>query len=257
MIERERSESTIDSYLTAMKQYAEKYGQISRENALNWKQRLLEKGRRPKTVNLRIAAYNAYCDMAGLEREKIRTIKLHSANAVSNVISQGDYNRLCEALKNDDQKWYWNIRLLASTGARVSEYIRLQKSDFDRGYAEMWTKGKMRRIYIPKTFRDEAAEHYSGMDADDYLVTNRFGGKITSRGVSEALKRFSRRYGIPKEVMHPHSFRHLFAINFLSHNQNLSLLSDVMGHSSVSTTAIYTRMTKEQQIEAVDETVNW
>lgn len=257
MIERERADATINSYLTAIQQYSEKYSCISRENALIWKQELIRKGRSAKTVNLRIAAYNSFCDMLGFEREKIRTIKLHSANAVSNVISQEDYKRLCDALYRDNTRWYWNIRLLAVTGARVSEYIRLRKADLDRGYAEMWTKGKMRRIYIPRSFIEEAASHYSNLASDDFLVTNRFGKPITTRGVSQELKIFSKRYGIPKEVMHPHSFRHLFAINFLRHNQNLSLLSDVMGHSSVSTTAIYTRMTKEQQIEAVNETVDW
>ena len=130
-------------------------------------------------------------------------------------------------------------------------------SDLDRGFAELLTKGKMRRVYIPESFRIEAKTHYAELDSKDYLVQNKAGGQITARGVSERLRIFSDKYGIDKKVMHPHSFRHLFAIEFLKRNGNLSLLSDVMGHSSVSTTAIYTRMTKEQQISAVDKTVNW
>lgn len=257
MIERELSENTVSSYITAMEQFFEEFAEINKANALEWKRGLLESGRNPKTVNLRLSAYNAWCKMHDAPKAMIKKIKVHQASAVSNVISKDDYERLIECLKRDDKRWYYNIRLLAATGARVSEYIRLCKADFDRGYAEMWTKGKMRRIYIPRSFRDEAASYYAGFDDHEPLAISKRGTALTSRGVAAQLKAFSARYQIPPEVMHPHSFRHLFAVNFLKHNQNLSLLADVMGHSSVSTTAIYTRMTKEQQISEVDSTVKW
>ena len=80
---------------------------------------------------------------------------------------------------------------------------------------------------------------------------------MTTHGVSQMLQNFAKRYGIDKKVMHPHSFRHFFAIHFLEQNGNLSLLADVMGHTSISTTAIYTRMTKEQQAMAVNNSVIW
>lgn len=121
----------------------------------------------------------------------------------------------------------------------------------------MWTKGKMRRIYIPESFRAEAKTYYAKLEPKDYLVWNRNGEQISTRGVSVMLQRFASEYAIDKKVMHPHSFRHLFALEFLKRNSNLSLLSDIMGHSSVSTTAIYTRMTKEQQIVAIDKTIDW
>ena len=257
LVGRELSDNTISSYMTALKQYADEYAVIRKENAIAWKIRLLEDGKKPKTVNLRLAAYNAYCQMADMPGEMVKTLKVHQATAVSNVISREDYQRLCDALRDENPRWYFNVRLLASTGARVSEYIRLKKRDLDRGYAEMWTKGKMRRIYIPDSFREEAAEHYAALAPEDLLVQNRFGQPISTRGVSEMLKKLGRQYGIPMNVMHPHSFRHLFALSFLERNSNLSLLADVMGHSSVSTTAIYTRMTKEQQKDAVNNTVNW
>ena len=255
--DRELSENTISSYMTAIRQYAEQFDMIRKEYAAKWKAGLLGDGKKPKTVNLRLAAYNAYCEMINEPQEMIKTLKVHQATAVSNVISMQDYQRLCAALKTENPRWYFNIRLLAATGARVSEYIRLRKSDFDRGYAEMWTKGKIRRIYIPAAFREESADHYASLTSDEYLVQNRSGQQMTTRGVAANLNRFAQRYSIPAETMHPHSFRHMFALNFLENNSNLSLLADIMGHSSVSTTAIYTRMTKEQQIAAVNETIKW
>lgn len=256
--DRELAQNTVNAYVGSMHRFFERHSEVTKENGAKWKNELLNDGLKPKSVNIRLNAFNSYCTMLGIDCEKIKTVRIHNATAVSNVISTEDYQRLLSGLiKDDNQKWYFNIRLLAATGARVSEYVRLRKSDFDRGYAEMWTKGKMRRIYIPESFRKEAENHYKNLEPKDFLLRNRYGKQMSTRGVSQMLQNFAVRYGIEKEVMHPHSFRHLFALEFLKRNGNLSLLSDVMGHSSVSTTAIYTRMTREQQQDAVNKTINW
>lgn len=256
--DRELAENTVKAYVGSMMKFFSAYTEVTKENGVRWKNKLLNDGLKPKSVNIRLNAFNSYCAMLGLDREKVKTVRIHSATAVSNVISAKDYQRLLTSLKSDGNwKWYYNIKLLAVTGARVSEYVRLKKSDFDRGYAELWTKGKMRRIYIPEAFRREAEDHYANLEPETYLVLNRSGKQISTRGVAQMLLNLAQRYGIDKTVMHPHSFRHLFALEFLKRNGNLSLLSDIMGHSSVATTAIYTRMTKEQQISAVDQTVCW
>lgn len=255
---RELAQNTVQSYTSSIEHFFKRYDEVTKENGLRWKKELMEEGLKPKSVNVRLNAFNAYCTMIQADHAKVKTLRVHSATAVGNVISAEDYKRLLDGLLEDgNRKWYFNIRLLASTGARVSEYVRLTKSDLDRGYAELWTKGKVRRIYIPKSFIEESASYYANFAPKEYLVQNRNGKQITDRGVSQMLRCFSKRYGIDKKVMHPHSFRHLFALEFLKRNNNLSLLADVMGHSSVSTTAIYTRMTKEQQADAVDHTINW
>jgi integrase len=241
-----------------MEQFFSSFGEISKKNGLDWKRELQEKGLKAKSINIKLNAFNSFCGMVCDDGSKVKTMRVHQATAVSNVISEQDYKKLLDGLKNDgNMRWYYNIKLLASTGCRVSEYVRLKKTDFSRGYAEMWTKGKIRRIYIPKSFLDEADGYYSSFEPDDFLAVGRNGGQITTRGVSQMLMTFAVRYGIDKKVMHPHSFRHMFAIQFLRRNNNISLLADVLGHSSVSTTAIYTRMTKEQQQDAVNKTINW
>lgn len=256
LVARELARNTIDSYLFAMELFFEKHQTLTAEDGIAWKKELLESGKSPKTVNLRLCAFNNYCKMEGVPIS-IRRMKIQQSTSVSNVISRQEYERLLAGLLGDKQvRWYWNIKLLAATGARVSEYIRLTKSDFDRGYAEQWTKGKIRRIYIPSSFREEAAEYYNNLKPGDFLARGRH-GPITTRGIAQQLRNFSKKYGIDPAVMHPHSFRHMFAIEFLKQNNNLSLLADVMGHSSVSTTAIYTRLTQEQQIAEINKAVSW
>ena len=256
--DKELSDNTVRAYITAMEQFFSSFAEISKKNGLDWKRELQEKGLKAKSINIKLNAFNSFCGMVHDDGSKVKTMRVHQATAVSNVISEQDYKKLLDGLKNDgNMRWYYNIKLLASTGARVSEYVRLKKTDFSRGYAEMWTKGKIRRIYIPKSFLNEADGYYSSFEPDDFLAVGRDGGPITTRGVSQMLMTFAARYGIDKKVMHPHSFRHMFAIQFLRRNNNLSLLADVLGHSSVSTTTIYTRMTKEQQQDAVNKTINW
>ena len=80
---------------------------------------------------------------------------------------------------------------------------------------------------------------------------------MTPRGVYQQTKKYGRRYGIREEVLHPHSFRHMFAVQFLEKNKNLALLADLMGHENINTTAIYLRLSAEEQKKQIDKTVNW
>lgn len=148
--ERELAENTIDAYTMSVRDFFSAHTEVTKQAGLAWKRELLEQGKKPQTVNVRLNAYNSLCEMLGMEGSKCKTIKIHQATAVSNVIPVSEYERLLRCLEQDKNwKWFYGVKLLAMTGARVSEYIRLQKKDFDRGYAEMWTKGKIRRIYIP------------------------------------------------------------------------------------------------------------
>ena len=119
--------------------------------------------------------------------------------------------------------------------------------------------GKVRRIYIPIALRKEAmiwiAEDLK-IDSG-YIFKNRYGERITSRGVSQQLKKYAMKYGIDTNVVYPHSFRHRFAKNFLEKYNDISLLADLMGHESIETTRIYLRKTASEQQAIVDKIVTW
>lgn len=256
LIERETAPSTIESYTYTLKEFFGMYSEFRKETVLNYKQWLLDVGKKPTTVNLRLCAIMAYSKMKGVNLT-VKKVKYQKQTSVENVITEEEYQRLLDGLSADGNwQWYWNVRLLAATGCRVSEVIRLTKADYDNGEAEMWTKGKVRRILIPEMFRVESAEHYAQLADGELLVAGRY-GTMTTRGIAAGLRKLAERYNIPKKHMHPHAFRHRFAINFLKRNPNLSLLADIMGHSAVSTTAIYTRLTRAEQMKQANETINW
>ena len=90
-----------------------------------------------------------------------------------------------------------------------------------------------------------------------YIFLNRYGERITTRGIAIQLKHFADKYGLKRDVVYPHSFRHRFAKNFLDKFNDIALLADLMGHESIETTRIYLRRTATEQRQIVDEVVTW
>ena len=113
-------------------------------------------------------------------------------------------------------------------------------------------------MYIPKKLKTETLKWTSDIGlTSGYLFLNRFGERITTRGISHQLKIFATEYGINPDVVYPHSFRHRFAKNFLDRYNDLALLADLMGHESIETTRIYLRRTANEQQEIIDRIVTW
>ena len=117
---------------------------------------------------------------------------------------------------------------------------------------------KRQSLFIPKKLREETIEWLSHKDrTSGYLFLNRFGERITTRGIAQQLKNYALKYGLNEKVVYPHSFRHRFAKNFLEKYNDISLLADLMGHESIETTRIYLRRTSTEQQAIVDKVVVW
>lgn len=253
------SENTISSYLWTIQYYEENYDGITKENLLAYKGYLMEYFK-PKTVNLRIQAMNKYLDYLGKEKLRLKAVKVQQKNFLENVISNADYKFLKNQLKKDDNKeWYFVVWFLAATGARVSELIQIKIEHVELGYFDLYSKGgKLRRLYIPKKLRDETMKWLVEENrSSGYLFLNRYGDKITVRGISQQLKNYAEKYGLDKKVVYPHSFRHRYAKNFLEKFNDIALLADLMGHESIETTRIYLRRTASEQQALVDKIVTW
>lgn len=179
---------------------------------------------------------------------------------MENVISDADYRFLKTSLEKDDNKeGYFVVWYLAATGARVSELVQIKAEHVEVGYFDLYTKGgKLRRLYIPKKLREESGAwlHKIGRTTG-YFFLNRFGEQITTRGISQQLKKYAKKYGLDAKVVYPHSFRHRYAKNFLEKFNDIALLADLMGHESIETTRIYLRRTASEQQDLVDKIVTW
>ena len=253
------SENPIASYLFALKQFSEQYDAVTLKNLRAYKMWLIE-SYKPKTVNLRLRAINCYLESVGKDKWKQPFIRVQQKAFLENVISEADYEYFKTCLKQDDELfWYFVIRFLAATGARVSELIQIKVEHIRLGHLDLYSKGgKLRRIYIPKALQNEALSWLADKQQESgFIFLNKYGQRITTRGISGQLKKLATRYGIDPAVVYPHSFRHRFAKSFLEKCNDIAFLADLMGHESIETTRIYLRKTATEQQEIVDTIVDW
>ena len=253
------SKNTIESYLWTINYYCSHYDSFTTENLLAYKGYLVE-FYKPKTVNLRIQAINKYLEFMNMDHLKLKAVKVQQKNFLENVISNADYKFLKKQLKQDENmEWYFVIWYLAATGARVSELIQIKVEHVELGYFDLYSKGgKLRRLYIPKKLRKETLDWLQTINRHSgYLFLNRSGERITTRGISQQLKNYAKKYKLDQKVVYPHSFRHRYAKNFLEKYNDIALLADLMGHESIETTRIYLRKTASEQQELVDKIVTW
>lgn len=253
------AENTITSYVWTVTYYLEHYKEVNKKNLLAYKGYLVENFK-PQTVNLRLQAVNKFLEFSKQEKLRMKFVKAQQKNFLENVISDADYIFLKTKLKADGyDQWYFIVWFMAATGARVSELLQIKAEHVSVGYLDLYSKGgKMRRIYIPKKLCTEATKWLKERGlTTGYLFTNRTGNRLSTRGIAIQLKHFAVNYGINREVVYPHSFRHRFAKNFLEKFNDIALLADLMGHESIETTRIYLRRTASEQQKIVDKVVTW
>lgn len=242
------SENTKISYMDGINCYRKYFNNINSVSLQAFKGILISKYK-PETINLRLGAMNKYLDWEGHPELKLAYVRIQKKTFLENVISMADYKHLCKCLKADGlEDWYFLIRFLACTGARISEALKFKGEAVSVGYFDIYGKGgKVRRIYIPKPLLREALNwKTSGLLFPWSTAT-----------VDARLKDFSKKYHIDTNVMHCHSFRHLFGKQFIDKYKDLALLADLMGHESIETTRIYLRRTSAEQMAIVNKVVTW
>ena len=147
------------------------------------------------------------------------------------------------------------LELLYATGIRVSELINLTMNsvNWQVGFLVVMGKGSKERIVpIGKTaydctrlYVDKARPQLIQKKNTDILFLNRFGTKFTRQGLWKIVIRYAQKAGLKKKV-HPHTFRHSFASHLLEGGADLRTVQVMLGHADISTTQIYTHITKER-----------
>ena len=171
------SENTISSYMFAIKQYGQQYDDVTQKKLREYKVWLIE-NYKPKTVNLRLRALNCYLESIGKEKLKLPFVRVQQKSYLENVISEADYEYFKSCLKKDDEMfWYFVIRFLAATGARVSELIQIKAEHVKLGHLDLYSKGgKLRRIYIPKELQNKALSWLAEKQQESgFIFLNKYG----------------------------------------------------------------------------------
>ena len=147
------------------------------------------------------------------------------------------------------------LELLYATGIRVSELINLTMNsvNWQVGFLVVMGKGSKERIVpIGKTaydctrlYVDNARPQMMQKKVTDVLFLNRFGTKFTRQGLWKVVIRYAKKAGLQKKV-YPHTFRHSFATHLLEGGADLRTVQVMLGHADISTTQIYTHITRDR-----------
>ncbi len=154
------------------------------------------------------------------------------------------------------------FELLYATGIRVGELVGLDIKDLDYGfkYIKVMGKGRKERVVPVGEKALDALQNYleNGRplldkgSATDAMFLNKFGTRLTDRSVRRIIDKYIRIISINKKVT-PHVFRHTFATHLLEGGADLRAVQELLGHVDVSTTQIYTHVTKERLKKIYDK----
>ncbi|MFC2025386.1 tyrosine recombinase XerC [Chloroflexota bacterium] len=147
------------------------------------------------------------------------------------------------------------LELLYASGLRVSELVKLNLEQVDLYTREIrvWGKGSKERMVLmgepaAEALTDyiaQARPHLLGNKKTSAVFLNRYGGRLTERSVQSILEEYAKNVGIDKRV-HPHMLRHTFATHLLDGGADLRVVQELLGHASLSSTQIYTHVSKSQ-----------
>lgn len=245
LIEEEKSENTIDKYirdvtffmiwLTSRK--------VTKILTLEYKKELCEKYA-PASVNAAISSLNSFFEFAGWHDIRIKALKIQRQifSNKDKKLTKAEYERLLTAAKNKkNERLYLLMQTICSTGIRVSELKFVTCEAVKKGQAVISCKGKMRTIFLPKELCRMLKEYIKeqGIKGGSVFVS-RNGKPLDRSYIWKMLKNLCEAAGVSKDKVFPHNFRHLFARTYYSLQKDIVRLADILGHSSVETTRIYT-----------------
>lgn len=243
--EQERAENTIRKYIRDLKHLQNYAGRraLTKELILSWKDQLLQT-RSPTSVNSMLAAANSFFTFMGWRELTMRFLKIQKNlfRDESKELTRGEYARLVrEARREGNERLSLLMQTLCATGIRVSELQYITVAAVIQGRAEIDNKGKRRVIFLPQKLQRLLKKYLQKqkITAGAVFIT-KSGNPLDRTNIWREMKLLCERAGVEPKKAFPHNLRHLFARTYYGMEKDLVRLADILGHSSVNTTRIYT-----------------
>lgn len=252
------SQNTLRSYVWVAAYFLRTYGEVNSYNLTRYREWLAVEFK-ATTANQRVQAINCYLGYICKPELRLRCVCVQQVTFLERAIKSADYQRFVTYLReNGYLRDHFAVRVMATTGMRVSELLRMEVCHVRSGFLDIQSKGKVRRVYLPDgVMKDLLAWLDDEKRSFGPLFLNRYGSVIAAGGLADQLKVRAAECGVDVRLVHPHAFRHLFARSFLEAGGDVVFLADLLGHSSVETTRRYLRYTSEEQRERVNRLVTW
>jgi len=262
--------NTIDSYLRDLKRFIvflegskiKNHYELSKEQILDFLQILHEEEKSESSISRMLSTLRSFYKFLVIEGRCLKNLWVQVNNPIKLkkilvVLKIEEVEKFLEsvpystALEMRDRAM---LEILYSCGLRASELVNLkmQNIDLDEELLRFIGKGDKERI-VPigekalsflnkylRTSRFKIKKEYRS----DYLFLNRSGKRITRQGFWKILKKYAKKVNLNKNL-YPHIFRHSFATHMLQRGADLRTVQELLGHSDISTTEIYTTLDKE------------
>lgn len=274
--ERQYSTDTVTAYredLSAFQQFLSETGasddllKVSKLDVQVYLSDLYDQHKARTTIARKISSLRSFYDFmireGFLEKNPFAYVTLKKQPApLPRFFYEKEMTALFQAAKANDNPLLAErdtaiLEVLYGTGIRVSECCRLQLSDVDFTGQLMLIHGKgNKERYVPfgnyaknalQIYLDDARQALMQQyhKQHDVIFVNHYGDPITATGVEYLLNQMIDRSSLTGDI-HPHMLRHTFATHLLNHGADLRTVQELLGHSSLSTTQIYTHVTKSQ-----------
>ncbi|MBN2459635.1 tyrosine-type recombinase/integrase [Candidatus Woesearchaeota archaeon] len=253
LVRRHYSPKTVDSYVFCVRKFLlwckandkdKEPRRITKQDIKDYLAWLCEKGVAASTLNLHQQALK-FALLSVLNKKFFVNLPFSKVPAkLPEVLTQEEVVKLFKAI--DNPKHSLIVRLMYSSGLRVSELVRLRVRDLELEKGFGWVrkgKGAKDRVFLLASgIKQELSEFIqnNGLGAQDWVFRGRF-GHLTTRTVYEVVKQASVKAGLSKRV-HPHTLRHSFATHLIENGYDVIRVQSLLGHNSVDTTMVYVHM---------------
>lgn len=256
--EEEKSPSTIQKYQRDILVFMDwtKNRDIDKGLVIKYKEYLLG-NYAPASVNSVLSSLNSFFEYSGEHKLKVKMLKIQRSVFLdkSKELTRGEYTRLLEtASLRKNKRLYYIMQTLCSTGIRISELKYITLEAVRQGRSTIRSKGKLRTVILPdrlcKMLKKYAEKN--GIKSGSIFVTKN-GNPLDRSNIWSDMKKLCKSAGVSKDKVFPHNLRHLFARTFYSVQKDIARLADILGHTSINTTRIYTMETGEIHKRQIQE----
>ena len=258
LYEEERSDNTVEKYMHDVRFFRKwLHGRnVDKAAVIEYKKELCVRYA-IKSVNSMLSSINAFFAFMGWYDLKVKMLKIQRRIFAdkSKELSKAEYERLLFAAKNKkNERLYYLMQTVASTGLRVSEIKYVTCEAVRQGQAVINCKGKIRQIFLPKKLCQILKRYIKSRNIKSGSVFITRSGKPLDRfAIWKMLKNLCETAEVSKDKVFPHNFRHLFARAFYSLQKDIVRLADILGHSSVETTRLYTMESGTEHIKQLQK----
>ena len=246
----EKATATVNKYRRDMCEFQIWLGEreLCKTVVLAYKSYLCERYA-PASVNAALSSLNSFFNFMEWHDLRVKNLKIQKQIFASTEkeLTKAEYARLLQAAKQKkNERLYLLMQTICSTGIRVSEVRYVTVEAVSRGVAEINCKGKRRQVFLPKQLSQILKQYIKEQKIKSGAVfVTKNGNPLDRSNIWSDMKKLCKAANVSEKKVFPHNLRHLFARTYYSLQKDVVRLADILGHSSVNTTRIYTMETGE------------